>query len=59
MSGFSYERYEDIVEAVKFLSEKLEEADESNYISSETDDIGRKLVSIGNTLIVYIRHSKK
>ncbi|WP_195251964.1 hypothetical protein [Romboutsia sp. 1001713B170207_170306_H8] len=58
MSNFNYERYKDIVGAVKYLGEKLEEANESNYTSSDIEDIGCKLISIGNRLRMYIRHSK-
>jgi hypothetical protein len=58
MSNFNYERYKDIVGAVKYLGEKLEEANESNYTSSEIEDIGCKLISAGNRLRMYIKHSK-
>lgn len=57
MSDFNYERYKDIVNAVKFLGEKLEEANENNYTSSEIKDIGCKLISVGNILRMYIGHS--
>lgn len=57
MSNFNYERYKDIVNAVKFLGEKLEEANESNYISPEIEDIGCKLVSAGNILRMHIRQN--
>ena len=53
MSKINYERYKDIVNAVKFLGEKLEEANESNYTSSEIKDIGCKLISAGNILRMY------
>lgn len=57
MSNFNYERYKDIVGAVKFLGEKLEEANESNYTSSEIEDIGCKLTSISNILRLHIRQN--
>ena len=57
MSNFNYERYKDIVNAVKFLGDKLEEANENNYTSSEIEDIGCKLISIGNILRLHIREN--
>lgn len=57
--GFSYDKYKEIVSCVNYLSEKLKEKDESDYKSLKVEEIACQLISIGNSLNAYIRHSKK
>lgn len=59
MSKFNYEKYNEIVGAVNYLGEKLNEANENNYKSIEVEEMACQLISIGNRLQAYIRHSKK
>lgn len=59
MSNFNYKKYNEIVGVVKYLGEKLNEADENNYKSIEVEEMACQLISIGNRLQAYIRHSKK
>ena len=43
----------------KYIVEKLKSANEENYYSYEIEDIGRNLISVGNSLIMYIRHLER
>ena len=57
--GFNYEKYKDLVERIDYLSSKLKEQDETNYTSFKVEDISCQLISAGNSLNAYIRHSKR
>ncbi len=59
MSNFNYEKYNEITGAVNFLGEKMKEVDEKSYKSTEVETMANQLISIGNRLQAYIRHSKK
>ena len=53
------DRYSKISKILKGSLEKLKKADEDTYYSYEVEDVGRNLISVGNSLIMYIRHLEK
>ena len=57
--GFSYEQYKELVEGINLIAKKLEEKDEDNYKSFAVEDGACRLISLGNSLNSYIRHSKR
>ena len=59
MSNFTYEKYIEIVDAISYLSDKLQKQNEDDYKSFKVEDIACQLISVGNSLNSYIRHSKK
>ena len=59
MSNFTYEKYIEIVDAVSYLSDKLQKQNEENYNSFKSEDIACQLISVGNSLNAYIRHAKR
>lgn len=59
MSNFTYEKYIEIVDAISYLSDKLQNQNEDNYNSFKVEDIACQLISVGNSLNSYIRHSKR
>lgn len=59
MSNFNYEKYNEIISAINFLGEKMKRIDEKSYKSSEVETMANQLISIGNRLQAYIRHSNK
>ena len=56
MSNFTYDKYKEILTRLEKSLEKLKDVNEENYYSYEVEDVGRALISIGNSLIMYIRH---
>ena len=58
MSNFTYEKYIEIVDAICYLGDKLKEHNEDTYKSFKVEDIAFQLISVGNSLNSYIRHSK-
>ena len=56
MSNFTYDKYKEILTRLENSLEKLKNVNEENYYSYEVEDAGRVLISIGNSLIMYIRH---
>ena len=56
--AFNYEQYSEIVSCVNYLGEKLKEKDEESYKSIKTEELACQLISVGNRLQAYIRHSK-
>ena len=56
MSNFTYDKYKEILTRLENSLEKLKNVNEKNYYSYEVEDAGRALISIGNSLIMYIRH---
>ena len=56
MSNFTYDKYKEILTRLENSLEKLKNVNEENYYSYEVEDVGRALISIGNSLIMYIRH---
>ena len=56
MSNFTYDKYKEILTRLESSLEKLKNVNEENYYSYEVEDAGRALISIGNSLIMYIRH---
>ena len=56
MSNYTYDKYKEILSKLEVSLEKLKNADEDTYCSYEVEDIGRSLIIIGNSLIMYIRH---
>ena len=59
MSNFTYEKYIEIVDAISYLSDKLQKQNEDNYKSFKVEDNACRLISLGNSLNSYIRHSKR
>ena len=57
--GFSYKTYKELVEGINLIAKKLEEKDEDNYKSFAVEDGACRLISLGNSLNSYIRHSKR
>ena len=57
--GFSYSMYKELVEGINLIAKKLEEKDEDNYKSFAVEDGACRLISLGNSLNSYIRHSKR
>ena len=56
MSNFTYDKYKEILTRLENSLEKLKDVNEENYYSYKVEDAGRALISIGNSLIMYIRH---
>ena len=56
MSNFTYDKYKEIINRLENTLEKLKSANEDTYYSYKVDDCGRSLISVGNSLIMYIRH---
>ena len=56
MSNFTYNKYQKLVSKLENSLGKLKNVNEENYYSYEVEDVGRALISIGNSLIMYIRH---
>ena len=57
--GFNYKLYKELVEGINLIGKRLEEKDESNYKSFAVEDNACRLISLGNSLNSYIRHSKR
>ena len=57
--GFSYKTYKELVEGINLIAKKLEEKGEDNYKSFAVEDSACRLISLGNSLSSYIRHSKR
>lgn len=57
--AFNYKKYNEIVENISYLSEKLKHQDSSNYKSFKVQDAACQLISYSNSLLIYIRHSDK
>ena len=56
MSNFTYDKYKEILTRLENSLGKLKNVNEENYYSYEVEDVGRALISMGNSLIMYIRH---
>ena len=56
MSNYTYDKYKEILNKLEVSLEKLKKVNEDTYYSYEVEDIGRSLISMGNSLIMYIRH---
>ena len=59
MSNYTYDKYKEILTRLEKSLGKLKDINEENYYSYEVEDIGRALISIGNSLIMYIRHLER
>ena len=59
MSNYTYDKYKEILTRLEKSLEKLKKANEENYYSCEVEDVGRNLISVGNSLIMYIRHLER
>ena len=59
MSNYTYDKYKEILTRLEKSLEELKKADEDTYYSYEVEDIGRNLISVGNSLIMYIRHLER
>ena len=57
--GFSYEQYKELVESIKLIGQRLDEQNKDNYKSFKVEDNACRLISLGNSLNSYIRHSKR
>ena len=56
MSNYTYNKYKEILNKLEISLEKLKNVNEDTYYSYEVEDVGRSLISLGNSLIMYIRH---
>lgn len=56
MSNFTYNKYQELVSKLENSLEKLKNVNEDTYYSHKVEDVGRNLISVGNSLIMYIRH---
>ena len=56
MSNFTYSKYQELVSKLENSLEKLKNVNEDTYYSDKVEDVGRNLISVGNSLIMYIRH---
>ena len=59
MSNYTYDKYKEILTRLEMSLEKLKSVNEESYYSYEVEDIGRNLISVGNSLIMYIRHLER
>ena len=59
MSNYTYDKYKEILTRLEKSLEELKKADEDTYYSYEIEDVGRSLISVGNSLIMYIRHLER
>ena len=59
MSNYTYNKYKEILTRLEKSLEKLKSANEENYYSYEIEDVGRNLISVGNSLVMYIRHLER
>ena len=59
MSNYTYDKYKEILTRLEMSLEKLKSVNEESYYSYEIEDIGRNLISVGNSLIMYIRHLER
>ena len=59
MSNYTYDKYKEILTRLEKSLEKLKSTNEENYYSYEVEDVGRNLISMGNSLIMYIRHLER
>ena len=59
MSNYTYDKYKEILTRLEKSLEKLKKADEDTYYSYEAEDVARNLISVGNSLIMYIRHLER
>ena len=59
MSNYTYDKYKEILTKLEKSLEKLKKANEENYYYYEIEDVGRNLISVGNSLIMYIRHLER
>ena len=59
MSNYTYDKYKEILTRLETSLEKLKKVDEDTYYSYEVEDAGRNLISVGNSLIMYIRHLER
>ena len=56
MNNFTYNKYQELVSKLENSLEKLKNVNEDTYYSHKVEDVGRNLISVGNSLIMYIRH---
>ena len=59
MSNYTYGKYKEILTRLEKSLEELKKANEDTYYSYEIEDVGRNLISVGNSLIMYIRHLER
>ena len=59
MSNFTYNKYQELVSKLENSLEKLKNVNEDTYYSHKVEDVGRNLISVGNSLIMYIRHLER
>ena len=56
--GFSYEKYNEIVNKINSLANVLTEANEENYMSFKVQDTLCRVIQEANRVNTYIRHYK-
>ena len=56
--GFSYEKYNEIVEKINSLTDVLNEQNEEGYMSFKVQDTLCRIIQEANRVNTYIRHHK-
>ena len=59
MDKFSYDTYKTLVNNINTLSNKLQNQNEDTYTSPNVQYISYDLISLANSLQMYIRHFNK
>lgn len=59
MSNFTFEKYNELVNDINKLGDKLKSQNSDNYRSFATEDAACQLISIANSLQAYMRHYKR
>ena len=59
MSNFTFEKYNELVDDINKLGDKLKAQNSDNYTSFATEDAACQLISVANSLQAYMRHYKR
>lgn len=59
MNKFSYDLYKTLVDDINTLSNKLQSKDKDTYTSKDVQYVSYDLISLANSLQMYIRHYNK
>ena len=59
MSNFNYDKYTEITNEIKKISDEMCEIESGKHASFKAEDLACRLISLGNSLRMYIVHSNK
>lgn len=59
MKKFSYEKYIEIADKIKEVSDIVSKAENGQQCSFKIEDAACRLISLGNSLRMHIMHSNK